>query len=250
MANRLLEQAFELWIIPEVEARRAAGRLPDDFQLNMAQRIQRPDGTNLTRLNDEVRGLMQVGPIPGAAIGDDAYLDQITSIHSFDLIDEDLDSGHCTVIRLNGRWFTSFNFLTHRARCLDLLDKAKQFLKAAQDSIARGHSAVAVDTLFSACELVSKAELVSSHMLKMDSKSHGQIASSLNNWRKLGNIEGAFVDLFNRLGQLRPRYRYDAVFSELTPISSDDLDLVDAMIQDGIAKVSPHRPRDRSESVD
>lgn len=154
MAKRLLEQAFDLWITPELERRRAAGTLPADFLLSMAQRIQRPDGTNITRLNDEVRGMMLVNPLPGANVGDDVFFDQISEIESFDLDDEDLDSGHWTVIQVQGRWFTSFNFLSHRGRCLDLFEKASQFLDAARIAVVHGHSAVAVDTLFSACELI------------------------------------------------------------------------------------------------
>lgn len=244
-AGHLLQEAFDLWINPEIEKRRATGSLPVGFQLVAAQHIQRPDGENITRLNDEVRGMMKVGPIPGAKIGDEVYYDQLKRIECFDLDDEDLDSGHLTVIRVDSSWFISFNFLNQRARCRNLLEKSRQFLEAAKRAVELNYPAVAVDNLFSACELISKAELVSSHVLAMEVRTHSAIARSLNHWRKMGNIESAFVDIFNQLGQLRPRYRYDTVFSDPAPVTNDSLELVGEMIELVLAKVSPLRPEGR-----
>jgi hypothetical protein len=82
--------------------------------------------------------------------------------------------------------------------------------------VHRGLAEVAVDTLFSACELTSKAELVSSSSMELSSKSHASIGSRLNSWGKLGNIDAAFVHLFNHLHDLGPRFRYDSNFSNDT----------------------------------
>lgn len=236
-ARRMLQQAFELWINPELMRRRDAGLLPEGFQLFMAQRIQRPDGTVAVRLNDEVRGVAMVKATRDVALGDDMLINDLDGIESFDLIDEELDYGHWTVFFTGKRWIATFNFLSQRSKCLDLLDKARQFLESAQQAQLKVHPAVAVDNLFSACELISKAELVSSQVMSLDSKSHGQIASQLNRWRKLGNIENAFVDLFNKLSNLRGPYRYDAGYTEAMPISDEDLELVTGMIEKGVAKV-------------
>ena len=237
--QRMLEQAFEMWINPELERRRVSGALKEPFQLLMAQRLQHPDGNIIIRINDEVRGVASLRASRDLQKGEEVLLSDFQGLENFELEDEDLDSGHWTVFWTGKGWFTSFNFLTQRARCLDLLSKSSQFLAAATYAKLQKHPAVVVDTLFSACELIAKAQLVASHAIKLDVKSHSQVASQINLWRKRGNVEGAFVDLFNRLGQLRPRYRYDTTFSEDMPVSEDDLALVGQMIASGVERLRP-----------
>lgn len=228
--KRMLEQAFELWLSPELERRRAAGEISADFSLTAAQRLQWPDGRISIRLNEEIRGVASTKLTRYVEKGEPVFLSDLEGLQAFDLVEEELDCGHWTMLWTGKRWFIGFNFLNQRARCLDLLSKAEQFLQAATDACSRQHAAVAVDTLFSACELVAKAELVSSHVVGLEAKTHGSISSQLNRWRRMGNVEGAFVDLFNLLSGLRGRYRYDARVSDLTPVSDDDLQLVGAMI--------------------
>lgn len=237
-AVTMLRQAFDLWVNPEIEKRRAAGTLPDPFELYMAQRIQFPDGRNLVRLNDEVRGIANVRAQREVKAGEPVSLADMAGIEDFDIPDDELDAGHWTMIWTGKSWFVSFNFLSNRAKCKMLLQKASEFFEAAKSAIAMGYTAVGVDTMFSACELISKAALVSSHVIAIDVRTHGQIASKINEWRRLGNVEGAFVDLFNRLGRLRPRFRYDASFSDLEPITSEDCELVQSMIELGRNRLS------------
>lgn len=241
--QRLLQQSFELWITPEVERRRAAGQLPEAFQLLSAQRLQWPNGRIEVRLNEEIRGIAAVRANRPVEKDDVALLSDFEQIEMFDLVEEELDCGHWTVLWTGKAWFIGFNFLSNRARCADLLRKASQFLQAAINARQLDHPAVIVDTMFSACELVAKAELVASHQVEIEAKSHGTIHSAINSWRKLGNVESAFVDLFNRLAQLRSRYRYDAEVSERMPIDEEDVTLVEAMIEAGLARVEQQRLR-------
>lgn len=237
--SRVLENAFNLWINPELARRRALGELPEHFTLIAAQRIQRPDGTIIVRINDEVRGMASVRLSRSVQKGEAVMLSDLDGLEGFDILEEELDSGHWTVLWSGTRWFMSFNFLSNRGRCIDLLTKASQFRRTAADATERGHAAVAVDNLFSACELASKALLVASHVVELDAKTHGTVASRINSWRKLGNVEGAFVDLFNRLRELRPLYRYDASQSERMPITDDDLELVAQIIGDAVSRLGP-----------
>lgn len=230
MGRRVLEQAFELWINPELARRKASGVLPDDFALWGAQRIQPPEGPVIIRINDEIRGVASVKAKRAVEKGDDVVLGDFEGLEDFDLPFDELDSGHWTVLWTGERWFTSFNFMTQRNRCLLLLDKAEHFLVASRRAEADGHAAVAVDTLFSACELASKAHLVSSHTLPMGTKTHGPIHSGLNKGRRLGNIEGAFVDIFNKMNRLRGPYRYDDQQSESMPIAVEDFEIVETVI--------------------
>lgn len=237
--QRVLQQAFDLWITAEVQRRQSAGTIPEPFQLLAAQRLQWPDGRIEVRLNEEVRGVGYARATRAVEAGDAVFVSDLATLESFDLIDEELDCGHWTLLWTGKGWFIGFNFQNQRGRCLDLLAKAEQFRLSAVTAVGLGHAAVAVDTLFSACELVAKAELVGSRRVELAARTHGTIASELNRWRKMGNVEGAFVDLFNLLGQLRYRYRYDAQVSETMPVSAADLTLVEAMIDACTRRYAP-----------
>jgi hypothetical protein len=125
--RRVLEQAFELWINPELERRKEAGTLPDSFQLHMAQRIQHPDGKVVVRFNEEARGVALARATRAVAKGDPITFLDIDQLEAFDVPDDELDCGHWTVIRGPSGWFSSFNFLINRAKCRNLLEKAYHF---------------------------------------------------------------------------------------------------------------------------
>lgn len=230
LGRLVLEQAFELWINPEIVRRKASGALSEDFEPWGAQRVQTPSGAVIIRFNDEIRGTALVRPTRAVEKGDTVNWGDLASLEEFDLPTDELNNGHWTVLRTGEQWLTSFNALTQRSRCLLLLEKAEHFLEASRKAEADRYSSVAVDTLFSACELVSKAHLVSFHTLPMSTKTHGPIHSELNKWRRLGNIEDAFVDLFNKMNRLRSSYRYDAQQTESMPIAVEDFEIVESII--------------------
>ena len=130
-----------------------------------------------------------------------------------------------------------FNFLRGGAKAKDMLELGGQFLDAALSAKERGHAGPAVDNLFSACELASKAELIIHRNPAASSKRHGPVASEINRWAGLGNIDAAFVDLFNRLSQQRQNARYGDK-EHCPPIpDQDSFDLVRAMIERGLGQV-------------
>jgi hypothetical protein len=62
--QRFLQQAFSLWIMPEIQRRTDEGALPPNFQLLAAQIVFWPDGRPLeVRLNTEVRCSFLVEPL-------------------------------------------------------------------------------------------------------------------------------------------------------------------------------------------
>lgn len=126
-----------------------------------------------------------------------------------------------------------FNFLSGRAKARDMLELADQYLAASIESGHKGHAGPAVDNLFSASELVSKAELILYRSKAAKARIHGPIASEINAWARLGNIDQAFVALFNKLGQQRPNARYcDRDHRPPSP-DADSYELVRAMIARG-----------------
>jgi hypothetical protein len=56
-----MQQVLELWINPEIERRREAGRLPDDFSLTRAQVIMNLDANAPeVRFNKEIKAVVAI----------------------------------------------------------------------------------------------------------------------------------------------------------------------------------------------
>ncbi|MFD1787522.1 hypothetical protein ACFSC3_08055 [Sphingomonas floccifaciens] len=180
------------------------------------QLIQPEDGSRQVRLNEEVKGVMRLD-VEDAAPGRPLQIEDLSRILSFDLIEEELDCGHFTIFWRGNGWATMFDFRNGRARCAELLASALQFVATARFSVESGFGAPAVDTLFSACELLSKVQLILSHSSAGDSRSHKSVASGINLWTRLGNGDANFVRLFNRLSNDRTRARYDASGHAVVP---------------------------------
>ena len=228
--DRLLRQADEFWWAPEIERRKRLGTFDDNFSISMAQALFLPDRSVVVRFNDEVRGIAHVRVSRPIEKDSHIYQSDLDGMESFDLLEEDLDCGHFTMIKVKRRWFLTFNFLRSRSLCASLLDSAKEFLEVVRFSIQHGKSRPAVDNLYSACELVSKAQLILSSMLDRNSKSHRAIRGRINKWRHLGNINENFVELFNELCELRPSYRYEGASTNHTLLSHKEIALVEAEI--------------------
>lgn len=65
--QRTLRDTFRLWIDPEIERRKAAATLPEDFQLRIAQVILNVDAPTVVRINEEVRAAILVSKMGGSA---------------------------------------------------------------------------------------------------------------------------------------------------------------------------------------
>lgn len=237
--NRTLQQVWEIAFQPELEKRRLANLIDEQFQVYSAQWLMPPEGDNSVFFNEEVRGVALLRAAREVTEGDPVLISDLANIEKFDLPDDLLDCGHFTIFWMGEGWNMTFNFRSGRAKARDMLKLATEFLEAAQTSASKGHGGPAVDNLFSASELVCKAELILHRSSAVKSKKHGPVASGINNWAKLGNIDMAFVALFNRLGQQRPNARYGDSNSRPPLPSFDDFELVKAMIDRGIEIVSP-----------
>jgi uncharacterized protein (UPF0332 family) len=205
----LWNQAWEFWIAPEVEARRKSGRLQSGFELRAVQVIFDPETASPdVRLNEEVRAVSQVkveGPIEkGQAI----FVDQVQGITSIELTDHDPEAGHFTALRLTDYWYIAFDFRRYATRVGDMVARAQEYLSVAGDALRGGALAAFVDNLYSAMELLAKAELVLSAGHDPHTRSHRTIRAQFNRWGHLGNVDAEHVRLLNELGSLRPKARY------------------------------------------
>lgn len=211
--DALMRQALDLWIMPEIERRRSATQLAERFTLRAAQVVMNIDGgVPRVRLNEEVQIVLKVrfGPLPEAKqAGEMIVLDENTAIEDMELTDTDPNAGHVTMLAQGGRWHIKFDFRYNSERCRDTLQIAREFLDAAASALKKGNLSAFVDNLFSATELMAKAELL---MLPdkavLHCHSHGVISPRYNWWGKLGNTDHQYVKLLNRLSSLRKLARY------------------------------------------
>jgi len=241
---------WELYFGPEVERRKADGRIGDpDFAVYMAQVLFPVEGPIQVLLNEEVKGEARVRPDRAFERDDHVYLRDLRSIEAYELPDELLDSGHFTIFWVGEGWRMVFNFLSGRAKAGDMLELARQFLEASQHSQAKGYAGPAVENLFTSAELISKAELILHRSPAVTAKSHGAVASAINAWFKLGNIDAAFVALFNKLTQRRPNARYGDASSRPPMPTGEDYEVIEAMIQRGHDKVSKTTDRAEKKSL-
>lgn len=223
--DRTIISMFQMLFTPEVRRRAEAGTLGDDFFLWAAQLVQPEDGTRQVRLNEEVKGVMRLD-VEDAAPGRPLQLQDLGRIVRFDLLEEELDCGHFTIFWRGNGWATIFDFRNGRARCAELIASALQFVTTARFAVENGFGAPAVDNLFSACELLSKVQLILSHSPAGNSRTHKSVASGINSWTKLGNGDSDFVKLFNRLSNDRSRARYDASGLAVVP-TLDEVELAE-----------------------
>lgn len=242
--DRTFAHMWEIAFAPELEKRRAAGLIGDDFHLYLAQLLQPPDEENKVLFNEEVRGVALLRAPRDVKQGEPVMMTDLAHIEQFELPDDLLDCGHFTIIRAGEGWRMVFNLLSGRAKARDMLELADQYLQASIESGRKGHSGPAVDNLYSSSELVSKAELILHRGKAAKAKTHGPIASEINAWARIGNIDQAFVALFNKLGQQRPNARYsDREHRPPTP-NADSYDLVRAMIDRGLERVARSTDRE------
>jgi len=202
----MLKQAFELWITPEFERRKSAGLIGSDFVLQSAQVLFPDDGAPKVRFNEEVKGFLQVRTARAVQKGQPVFADDIADFVGLDLLEEDLNFGHFTLIEHHDNWVILFDFNRNKQHASELV--AEQFTNVAAHCFANGYFGPFIDNLFSACELLAKARLITTVLKRGSAQTHGHIHSTINSWRKLGNVGSEFVDLFNELSRARVPARY------------------------------------------
>jgi len=236
---------FQLAFTPEIERRLAAGSLDEKFVLWAAQLIQSENG-QMVRLNDEIRGVMHAKMGRPVEKGEPVLFSDLRDVVDFDVEESELNCGHFTMIFDGAGWRVFFNFQWGRAESLSTIELADQFLAVARYAASQGHTGPAIDNMFSACELLSKARLILHRDQAVQSKTHGGISSAINSWGKLGNVDSRFLKLFNRMSRARSGARYSTA-SEIQPPTANEIELVAREIEMLKSAVAPRRPRNEKE---
>lgn len=241
--DRTILHMFQIAFAPEILRRLENGTLDDHFVLLAAQMIQPVEGGQVIRLNGEVRGVPLVRLNRPVEKGEAVLVSDMRDLISFDVEESELDSGHFTMFWHGSGWTIYFDFRSGRAKSAQMIESAKQFLAAAQYAAGQGHAGPCVDNLFSACELLSRAHLILHHSQAAKAKSHKAISSALNMWGRLGNIDGEFLKLFNRMSNERSAARYDAATQIVLPSAGDFEVIVHELEQ--LERAVAHRTKER-----
>lgn len=227
-ADGLMQMLHEMYLAPEIERRRAAGRLPEGFVGVRAVQVilnrgQLPD----VRIDDEVLVKVNFKPKPGRRItvGAPAVWSDIEKIEGLELTDADPNAGHFTAILLPDGWTLSWHFQYDRERAADHVGAAREFLDTASSAL-RGHRLRAfVDNLFSAVELMAKALLISAVPSENTRgwKTHKTVKGVLNRRTTRDADAARFAALYNRLEKHRSTARYIEGAMTLSDADTDDM---------------------------
>ena len=228
-AQTALSECMRLWFTPEFERRVAAGQMPPETQIVAAQAVF-GKGQTIIRFNDEIRGHGFARARRAVQEGEQVLHGDLVGIKSWELAPDEVNFGHVSIFYTGDGWRCFFNFLQDRGQADALAVRAERFLKAAKNAHDNGWHDVAVDTLFSACELLAKANLIV-HMLKgSDKNTHKAVSTSINQWGKLGNVEAGFLDVLNKLANLRHLARYEVCDISRLELPDEDFDAVAAQV--------------------
>ncbi len=240
-AAAFIEQVKTVWLMPELERRKSLGRLPEKIVLQAFQVLFRGDDY-MVRINTEVRFNMTVQATRPIAMGDTADEEDLQHVKFIELVPEELDCAHITMMFIKNRWIIAFNFLLDRVQAGRFVEHAKSFLRVARIGYEEMLVGPAVDCLFSATELACKAHLMLVAHPSGKAKKHNAIHSASNRASRVGRISADFMALHNRLGELRPKARYTVDHTDMLGIVQADLDLVGQELSD-LATLCAERER-------
>ena len=219
MDDQVEQQAFQqflqILVLPEIERRQAAGRLPKPVELTKFQIIWFPDQRNTQiRINDEVKARLKTHLRDGVVKkpGEQIRVADIGAIEDIDLTDsDDRDCGHATFVQLGNRWYGSFSAIYNKDMAAKYCRRGEEFLAAAKIILASNLMNAFLDTLFSAVELFAKAKLLLMNEFQMREKSsHKNLHAKFNLHAHGENVSGEQRKAFNMLAHARGPARYMA----------------------------------------
>lgn len=243
MGEAIFTQIISIYVNPEIARRVEAGLMAAGTTLTKIQVILFDDGRNQVRLNEEVKATWKVKLKKGVRKekGDPIYDNEVEQFQPAELLDDDLDCAHVTMISVADRWQISFSFQYNQKTARAHLEAAEEFFASAKESMANGRFRPFVDNLFSSSELAVKALLLS---LPMDgikaSRRHSNLHSNYNRLGHSGMVPEELTAAFNTLDKGRYPARYlDANFNLTAADAQKLLDAVRGIIDHAKARIIP-----------
>lgn len=209
--TEITELLVERWIEPAIAQRERAGTLAKDETFNAVQVIFMPDGQCVVRFNEEVIGsphLQVADPSVEWEIGSVVNIEEtFEKVVAWQIQSDDPRVGFATLFLFRGEWTLLFNAAHNISPAKDHLEAAREFLDAASDSIERGRARVAVESLFSATELINKAFLFTFPCFA-GASTHGGVSSEFSRISRFHAFTGEYTRLVSTLPGLRASARY------------------------------------------
>jgi uncharacterized protein (UPF0332 family) len=233
--QNLYKQVMQIWVLPEIKNRQNKNLLNKPVNLRAIQILFSIDGATKVRINDEVHGNFEAKLITPKNKGDSIYENEIESIRLKNLLEEDRNFAHITMIKAGQKWHISFSFLYETKDAKNILSIGKEFLDSGKRDIEDGLIRAAINNLGVASEQVARARLI---LYPIDNnyrkpKTHNTIKNAINVYSNMANlIPKAYASYHNKLIDLRDKARYDTNFAgcskeELNKISSEIKNLYD-----------------------
>jgi|SRR3989344_694197 len=212
MKQRVFQQVMDIWVNPEIKARREKGTLPNNFSLRGAQVIFSRNQPNQIRINEEVKAILTSVAKRDIKKGEAVYEADIGLIEKVNLTDEDKNCSHITLLLIHGRWIIAFdstrlynNQEVNRAR--EYFSATIEFYQSAKENLLKNRLRAFYENCYAAIELCTSSILV----ISIDEKNisnHENRKKELKNWVELGKVKKEFSDTLEKLNDLRYSYRY------------------------------------------
>ncbi|HEY8082692.1 MAG TPA: HEPN domain-containing protein [Solirubrobacterales bacterium] len=222
----LLDQVFRLWIEPAI-AENGAELVRSDVVKALV--VMAPLDAPTVYLNDDAGLIAHARAARSIDAGQEVTLDDISSIEGLVPSDIDPNAAWVALAKIGEEIVVAFDFRRNRQTATSLLQRATEFVAAAESSLEREYLGPAIENGFAAAELTVKAE-----MFLIDDRPtqiHHERVTWWSEWEKLGNAPPGAAEVLQRLYVERGASRYgDGPIS----MSAEDvhiaLDSVAAMI--------------------
>ena len=195
-------------------------------------------------MNEEIKAVARVKMATDIRAGDAVNLAEVGGVNGILLTDADPDAAHLTMINLADGWTLAFDFRYNATKARRVTEMAAEFLSTAETALNASSFRAAADAMFSAVELMARAELM---LLPVEARpkdglfSHDFVAMVMNRRSKAGLMSSSRANaaLLNRLATLRNKARY-----RLEPFEAHDLAELLATARhwcDGLVAMLPKR---------
>lgn len=210
--NVTLKQTLDIFVLPEIKKRRETFILHNDFKLLQFQILfHLTKNSPEIRLNDECKIVVEIdGEEYKKVMNESNHSLDTKKIKKIRLDDsEDGNCGHICFFILGDSLLSTYDFRYNKKIVVEHLGRAKEFIDTAEFALEKELFGAFVDNLYSASELIAKADLLLAPDKEiLTSKSHKSIISKTNRNKNLSNLDSDFAQLLNDLSQLRNSGRY------------------------------------------
>lgn len=213
--KKIFQQVMDIFVTPEIERRIKEGKIKDGTVISKMQIVFSLDkGKNEVRLNKEVKAIAKSKINRAIKKGEVVYENDIDNIEKIELIDDDKNCAHITLLLFKNSWIVSFDFKYNKNRVKEHIEASKEFYESAKDNLDKNRLRPFFECAFASAELSAKAVLLTLPDKKiLEGKNHKDRIKQFKNWTELGNAPKKHSEVLIKLNSLRPSARY---------LSSDD----------------------------